>query len=76
MWYVDHRNELVHHHDQVQAEIDLPRLSRMRREMKRRWIHHLDIAKQAVEKEQKRKNQQVLMRFFGRMELLVENKDT
>ena len=58
--YVEHRHELLDHHDQFLAEIDLTRLNRMRRETKRRWIHHLDIAKWAweVEREQKNKHQQ------------------
>ena len=78
VWYVDHRHELMYHHDQFLAEIDLTRLSRMRRGTKRRWIHNLDIAKRAweVEREQKSKNQQVLTRFFGRREVPSENRDT
>ena len=34
VWYVEHKHELMGHHDQVLAEIDLTRLSRMRRETK------------------------------------------
>ena len=50
VWYVSH--ESVNYHDQFLAEIDLTRLSRMRRETKRKWIHNLDIAKKAWEIEQ------------------------
>ena len=78
VWYVDHRHELMNHHDQFLVEIDLTILSRARRETKQRWIHHLDITKRAweVEREQKSKNQQVLTRFFGRREVPSENRDT
>ena len=34
VWYVDHIHELVDHHDQFLSEIDLTRMSRMRRETK------------------------------------------
>ena len=34
VWYVEHRHELMDHHDQFLAEIDLTRLNRMRRETK------------------------------------------
>ena len=56
--YVDYRHKLMDHHDQFLAEIDLTRLIRTRRGKKRRWIHHLDIAKRAweIEREQKNKN--------------------
>ena len=72
---MDHRHELVNHHDQFLAEIDLTRLSGMRRETKRKWIHNLGIAKKAweIEQEQKSKNQQVITRFFGRRVISVEN---
>ena len=75
VWYVEHRHELVNYQDQFLAEIDLSRLSGMRRETKRRWINNLDIARNAweVDQEQKRKNQQVLMRFFGRRVTATEN---
>ena len=36
VWYVDHRHELVDCHNQFLAEIDLSRLSGMRRETKRK----------------------------------------
>ena len=49
--YVDQSHELVDHHDQFLAEIDLTRLNGMRRETKRRWIHHLNIAKRVWEVE-------------------------
>ena len=76
VWYVEHRYKLLAHYYQFLAEIDLTRLSRTRREMKRIWIHHLDIAKLAweVEREQKNKYQQVLMRFFGRRELTAKKQ--
>ena len=78
VWYVDHRHELVDHRDRFLVEIDLTRLGRIRRETKRRWIHHLDIAKQAweVEREQKSKNQQVLIKFFERREIPAETRNT
>ena len=58
VWYVDHRHELVNYHDQFLAEIDLTRLSGMRRETKRKWIHNLDISKNVwkIEREQRSKN--------------------
>ena len=64
----------MNYHDQFLAEIDLTRLSRTRREKKRKRIHNLDIAKKAweIEREQRRKNQQVLLRFFGRRATSVE----
>ena len=34
VWYVEHRHELMDHHNQFLAEIDLTRLNRMRRETK------------------------------------------
>ena len=47
VWYVDHRHELVDHHDQILVEIDLIQLNGVRRETKRRrWIHHLDKQKE------------------------------
>ena len=75
IWYVEHRHELVNYQDQFLAEIDLSRLSRMRRETKRRWIHNLDIARNAweVEREQKSKNQQVLTKKFGRRVTVQES---
>ena len=78
VWYVEHRYELLAHHDQFLAEIDLTRLSRMRREMKQRWIQHLDIAKRAweVEREQKTTKQHVLTKFFRRKQSVEENMDT
>ena len=76
VWYVDHRHELLQHHDQFLAEIDLTRLSGMRRETKRKWISNLDTAKRAweIEREQKGKNQQVLTRFFGIRATSEENR--
>ena len=76
--YVEHIHEFLDHHDQFLAGIDLTRLNRMKKETKRRWIHHLDIAKRAweVEREQKNKHQQVLTRFFGRRERSAEDEDT
>ena len=56
VWYVEHRHKLMDHHDHFLAGIDLTRLSRMRRETKRRCIHHLDIAKWAWEVEREQKN--------------------
>ena len=78
VWYVEHRYELLDHHDQFLAEIDLTRLSGMRRETKRRWIQHLDIAKRAweVERGQKTTKQQVLTKFFRRRQLVEENMNT
>ena len=67
--------ELVQHHNQFLAEIDLTHLSGMRRETKRKWIHNLDMVKKAweIEREQRSKNQQVLTRFFGKKATLVES---
>ena len=75
VWYVEHRHEMVDHHDQFLMEIDLTRLSGMRREMKRKWIYHLNIARRAweIEREQKNKHQQVITRFFGRRDILGGN---
>ena len=57
--YVEHRHDLLDQNDQFLAEIDLARLNRMRREMKRRWTHHVDTMQRAweVEREQKNKHQ-------------------
>ena len=38
VWYVEHRHEMVDHHDQFLIEIDLTRLSVMRRATERKWI--------------------------------------
>ena len=58
VWYVDYRHELVDHHDQILAEMDLTRLNGMKRKTERRWIHHIEIVKRAweVEREQTNKN--------------------
>ena len=73
---MEHRHELVNCQDQFLAEIDLSRLSGMRRETKRRWISNLDIVRNAweVEREQKSKNQQVLTKFFGRRVTVMESR--
>ena len=75
VWYVDHRQELMNYHDQFLVGIDLSRLSRMRQETKRKWINNLDTAENAweIEREQRRKNQQVLIRFFGRRATAMES---
>ena len=56
--YIKHRHQLVGHHNQFLADIDLTQLSGMRRKTKKKWVNHLDIARMAweIESEQRRKN--------------------
>ena len=67
-WYVEHRHELVDHHDQFPAEIDLTRPSDMRHKKQQKWVYHLDIAMGAwkIEREQRKENQSVITSFFQR----------
>ena len=65
-WYVDHKYEVLQWGDQFLANIDLTRLQHMRRETKRKWIKHVEMARRRgeIERRQRRKNQTVLTSYF------------
>mmetsp|Transcript_10733 Transcript_10733/g.23303 ORF Transcript_10733/g.23303 Transcript_10733/m.23303 type:complete len:131 (-) Transcript_10733:96-488(-) len=39
-WYARHRHEVLAHHDQFLAEVDLDRLSRISRKTQKRWARN------------------------------------
>lgn len=65
-WYVLHRHNLLSTHDEFLIEIDLSTLHRMRPETKRKWLHHLNIAREAYnnEKRQLASKQNIITRYM------------
>ena len=47
IWYVEHHHELIDHHDQFLAEVNLTQLSGMRYKTKREWVCNPGIARNA-----------------------------
>ena len=67
LWYVEHRHELLSHHDQFLASIDLSRLDGMRRKTKKKWLTHLDKAEAAyrIELKARKKGQHTMWSYLG-----------
>ena len=65
-WYVEHCHQLIDHHDQFFAKVDLMWLSSMQRQTKWEWVRHLDIVWNVweIERAQGKKNQTVMTSFF------------
>ena len=67
LWYVEPRHELLSHHNQFLASIDLSRLGGMRRKTKRKWLTHLGKADAAYRIELKvpKKGQHTMRSYMG-----------
>ncbi len=67
IWYVDHKSQLLSHHDQFLARHDTTTISSMPRRVKREWIRVLEKARACwmKEKDLRRKGQQTIMRYMG-----------
>ena len=74
MWYLDHRRDVLSHHDAFLARVDASTLHRVRLETKREWIRRLDVARDAYTNELKQRanSQNVITRYLFRR----QNKDT
>jgi hypothetical protein len=66
IWYAQHRECILSHHDQFLAEYDITSLHRMPRTVQRVWIRHLDSARRAYENERRQRalDQNVITRYF------------
>ena len=66
LWFVQHRDELLSYHDQFLADFDIAELHWIPRKQKRAWLKHLEIARQAHERETglKQSHQNSIMRYL------------
>lgn len=46
-WCVAYKQDVLRHHNQCLVQIDLTRLAGRRKQTKKRWVKHLDIAHEA-----------------------------
>ena len=67
LWYVEHRQKLLSHHDQFLASIDLSRLGGMRRKTKKKWLTHLGKAEAAyhIELKSRKRGQHTMWSYLG-----------
>jgi Trp operon repressor len=67
IWFVKHKREALSYHDRYLANIDISSLPRMRTKTKKKWLHHLNIAKDAyaLEGKQAARGQRTLDQFLG-----------
>ena len=67
LWYVEHRHELLSHHGQFLASIDLIRLGGMRRKKTKKWLTHLSKAEAAycIELKARKKGQHTMWSYMG-----------
>ena len=67
LWYMNHKEEVLTHHDQFLARFDMMTVHKLQRKTKREWVRQLDVARLAYERErlQKGLGQSTLHRYFG-----------
>ena len=67
LWYMQHKNDVLAHHDRYLAKYDMIVVQRLQGRTKREWVRQLDIARAAYEREkfQKTQNQRTLHSYFG-----------
>ena len=67
LWYMNHKEEVLTHHDQFLARFDMITVNKLRRKTKREWVRQLDVARLAYEREKHQKGlgQSTLHRYFG-----------
>ena len=65
-WYISHRHEILSYRDEFLADVDVSTLHRMRRDTKREWLRHLEIARQAhaVESRLRASGQNAITRYL------------
>ena len=78
IWYIDNKDSILVYNDRFLAEIDVSRLQCMTTKTKKRWLYHLDIAKEAYPKEcaALADGQRTLDRYFAPREMPDEDVPT
>lgn len=78
IWYIDNKDSILSYNDRFLAEIDISKLQRMTTKTKKRWLYHLDIAKEAHRREcaALADGQRTLDRYFAPREVPDEDVPT